>query len=271
MRALLLLLLTVPAWAADDVTTILKRLVDAERKNEKVAQQYTYTEVRENFAIDKTGKERLESAAKHEVVFVEGLEYHKLVEKNGRPLNAREQARVEKAMSETADYRRKHQRPATPGGVISMNGLLTHKKADLGSVSELLTLFQTRLAGEEEIRGRKAWVVEAEPRTDKEHVNEHEKQVLGFRKKLWIDQKDSTLVRGVYTVIGEDSFLRPGSVLSFDFDKVDSDAWHMTSIGMTFSMSKEKTFRPTGRMVYRMGNFHKFDVQSTITPLGVNK
>jgi hypothetical protein len=262
---LTLLLLTLQLRAADDVDVIIKRLIDAERNNSKLAQKYTYQEETERFIFNRDGEPRRTQSETHDVIFVEGLQYRKLVARNGKPLNAREKARVEKDMRQTAEERRRHEHPLPKGGVLTFSGPFSHESLDLGSLSELLTLFENHLVGEEEVRGHKTWVVESMPRAGYTPANLHERQVLVFRKKFWVDQTENTPVRSIYTIAAPDALFSAGSFLAFEFEKVDPEVWEPVTLTLDFSRSKEAEFHPELRTVYRMSQFRKFDVQSTIT------
>ena len=266
-----LLLLAAPLWAAEDADAILRRLIAAARENNQRAQQYTYLEETRRFRFDKNGKPRQVQSETHEVIFVEGLKYKKLVQRNGKPLSARERARVEKDMSETAAERRKHSRPTAPGGVLIFSGRSTHETVDLGSLEELLTLFDNRVSGEEEVRGHKSWVIESTPRNGYVPANEHERQVLIFRKRLWVDKAESMLVRAVYTVAGEGNFFKPGSTIAFEYAKVDADTWEAVSLALEFCATSQPVFKPAIRTQYLMSKFQKFDVQSTVTTVEPEK
>jgi len=251
--------------AGDDADVIIKRLMAAEKENGQRAEQYTYVEETERFTFGKRGEAHRTGSETHEVIFVEGMKYKKLVARNGKALGAREKAQVEKDMRLTAEERRKHQHRIAPGGMISFNGLFTHQSLDLGSLGELLTLYDNRVAGEENVRGHKTWVIESMPQKGYLPMSEHERQVLVFGKKFWVDQTDGVLVRAIYTVVVEDSFVRPGSTVTLEFDKVDQETWEPVALTLNFSRGKERVFRPTARTVYTMSDFQKFDVHSTIT------
>jgi hypothetical protein len=264
MRALLLLVV-VPLWGAEDVTAILHRLVEAEQNNAKAAQQYTYVEDFARFRFDKDGQPRQTESNTSEVIFVEGLAYRKLVARDGKPLSPREQAQVEKQMQQTAAERRKTQRRVSAGGSIGVRGLFGSKTMDFGSLSEILVLFENRIAGEDEIRGHKTWVIECAPEELPGQPSAHEKQVRSWRKKLWVDQKDGVLVRAMYTVVARDAILVPGSSFTFDYDKIDADVWEPVMVVGEAWHADGKLFKPEDRLVFRMDRFQKFDVQSTIT------
>ena len=119
MRALLLLL-ALPLWATDDDKRDSPAVVvEADRRNEKNAQQYTYVQETVRFAADKDGQMRQTGTETHEVIFVEGLKYEKLIAREGKPLTPKEQAKVDKDMRQTAAERRKRAHPTSPGGAVS--------------------------------------------------------------------------------------------------------------------------------------------------------
>lgn len=251
---LLLLLAAMPLWAADDANAILRRYLEADELNDKKAEQYICVEDRVWFSRDKSGELKQNRSETAEMIFVEGIAYRKLVARNGKPLDAKEKARVDKQMRETAEYRRKHRVWPDGGGFIA-NG----NRVDFGSDEELLTLFDNSVIGEEEIGSRKAWVIESTPRRDRTPANRHEKDVASYSKKLWIDEVENEELRAVYTVIGEHVYVKPGSTFTFDFQKINEDAWQLALVVI------EARNAMAIRQEIRYSNFKKFDVQSTIT------
>jgi hypothetical protein len=140
-----------------------------------------------------------------------------------------------------------------------------HKNVSLGSDDDLLTLFDNRVLGKEEIRGRKAWVIGSTPKDGRAPANAHEKEVLSFRRKLWIDEADYVPLRTEYTVVGQHIAFMPGTVLRWDFEKINDDAWLATSGVIDGHLQFVKFIKPAVRTEYKNSKFQKFDVQSTIT------
>jgi hypothetical protein len=251
------LLAVLPLWAADDANAILRRYLDADELNDKKAEQYTYVQDSAWFVRDKNGELHQNRSETHEVIFIEGLTYRKLVARNGKPLDAKEKAKVDKKMRETAEQRRKQ--PREPDGGRVTNG---HVTVDFGSDEELLTLFDNRVSGEEEIGGRKAWVIESTPRKDRPPANRHEKDVMSFAKKFWIDEAENEELRAVYTVVGDHIFLKPGSTTTVESQKINQDVWQPTLVVLDARNTMAKI---VVEETIRFSNFKKFDVQSTIT------
>jgi len=248
------LLTGLPIWSEENAAEILQRFVSSGGSKGAAADQYTYVEQADYIDFDKNGHAHKNRSETHDIIFVEGLVYKKLVARNGQPLEAKEQAKEEKRLRKTAEERRQERR----------SGLL-HKQVSLGSDQELLTLFDPQLAGEEEIRGHQAWVVECTPKAGHVPAGAHEKEVLSFRRRLWIDKQESALVRSVSTVVGEHIFLMPGSTITWEFEKVNGEAWLPVSGLIEGQLQFAKFIKPRVRTEYTNSQFQKFNVESTIT------
>jgi hypothetical protein len=249
----LLFLATLPLLASDDPNEIIRRFVAADNKNWERASQYTYVEQTEYFTPVKDGPAKKDRSETHEVIFVEGASYKKLVAHNDKPLDPKERAKEEKRLQQTAEERRKERHSS-----------LTHRIVTLGTYDDLLTLFDNRLVGEEEIRGRRAWLIESKPKPGHVPANAHEKDALSFEEKLWIDKSDVQLLRSVYTVVGA-RVLAPGSTVTWEFDKINDDAWLGISGVIDGHLQFAKFIKPAVRTEYHNSKFQKFDVKSTIT------
>ena len=248
------LLAILPVWGAEDANAIVKRFIEAQGKDWERASQYTYVEQADFFSFDKSGQPKKDRSETHEIMFVEGLTYKKLVARNERPLELKEQSKVEKLMQRIAKERREQRR----SGIF-------HKNVSLGSGEDLLTLFDNRVLGEEEIRGRKAWVIESTPREGHVPANAHEKEVLSFKRKLWIDEAEHVPLKSEYTVIGAHVTMTPGTTITWEFEKINDDAWLTTSGVINGHLQFVKFIKPAVRTEYKYSKFQKFDVQSTIT------
>jgi hypothetical protein len=241
-------------WGAEDADGIVKRFLEAQARNWERASQYTYVEQADFFSVDKNGQAKKDRSETHEIIFVEGTTYKKLVARNDRPLEPKEQAKVEKLLQRAAKDRREQRR----SGIF-------HKNVSLGSDDDLLTLFDNRVLGQEELRGRKTWVLECTPKAGRVPANEHEKEALSFRRKFWIDQTEWIPLRREYTVTGQHIVFMQGTIMRWDFEKINEDAWLATSGVIDGRLQFAKFIKPAVRTEYKNSKFQKFDVQSTIT------
>ncbi len=247
--------------SAADAREILERLIEDQAAQLGRVQPYTYTEEVAHYDYAGDGSLRKGATETYEVVFVEGLPFHKLVARNGRPLRAKEQAQIEKSVHETAEERRRRPRPPE-GGSITMAG----HRIDVGANRELLTMFDNSLHGEEEVRGRKAWVIESTPKPEYTAQSEHERDVLSFRRTMWIDEEENDVAREELAVVGKGiDFISPGSTLRADASRIAPGVWLPTEIVLDVWHPAGKGFKPWKRTEHTSSGFHKFDVQSSVT------
>jgi hypothetical protein len=254
-RALLASSMLVLSLRAQDVDAILQRNREASKQNEERAKQYTYVEETDNFEYDKHGERKKTGSETHDVIFVEGETYKQLVARDGKPLPPKEEAKEEKKLQQTAEERRKARR----------KGLFNFSRSFGVSSEDLDKLCDRRLVGEEEVRGRKAWVIEFTPRKDHVPANRHEKDLYSFQVKAWVDEEEGVTSKFLLLSVADGSFMKPGSSLMFESAKINDDAWLPVLTIFDARIQIALVIRDSVRSESQNSDFKKFDVKSTIT------
>lgn len=252
---LLLLCVFLASSRAQDVDAIHERNRQADTQNEEQARQYTYVEETDNFEYDKHGQAKKTGSVTNDVIFVEGESYKRLVARDGKPLPPKEEAKEEKKLQQTAEQRRKARR----------KGFLNFSRSFGVSREDLDKLCDRRLVGEEEIRGRKAWLIEYTPRKDHVPANKHEKDLYSFQIKVWMDEEEGVTSKFLLLSVADGSFMKPGSSLTLESAKINDDAWLPVLIVLDARIQIALVVRDSVRTETRSSNFKKFDVKSTIT------
>lgn len=67
------------AFACEDANDILKRFFEVKKRNSERTSQYTFVEQKDDYVFDNNGQPRKDRSQTHEVIFVEGESYRKLV------------------------------------------------------------------------------------------------------------------------------------------------------------------------------------------------
>jgi hypothetical protein len=254
-RALLALSTLLLPLRGQDVDAILQRNREATKQNGERAKQYTYVEETDNFEYDKQGHAKKTGSVTNDVIFVEGEQYKRLVARDGKPLPPKEEAKEEKKLQQTAEERRKARR----------KGLFSFSRSAYVSSDDLDKFFDRRLVGEEEIRGRKAWVIEYTPRKDHVPANKHEKDVYTFQAKAWVDEEEGVTSKFVLLSIADGSLMKPGSSITMENSKINDDAWLPVLTVFDARIQIALVIGDSVRSETRNSNFKKFDVKSTIT------
>src|SRR5262249_6542616 len=85
--------------------------------------------------------------------------------------------------------------------------------------------FDFRYMGEDLTGGRPTWGFEGTPKARQRPTNNHEKQLLLSRVKLWIDKEDTFISSLEIAVIQEGADMRPGTRLALTQQRMEDGTW----------------------------------------------
>jgi len=266
-RRWLPLILLSPLAASADALPSPEQLIRA-AVAVKTAQRdwkYTYREDEQWFSIDKKGR-RAPSAAPSErktfdVIMLEGESYRKLVLIDGKPLDAKTEEQVNRDLEkERAERRRQPKKP-------TVTKRFTISPVELGQLEQF---FETKVAGEETVLGRKAWCLESAPPrnflqrnlrpADKEDVSTYVTRVV-----TWIDRREGVEIRQTSNFASPIGGIQAGTELTVEFSKI-GEAWLPETIRARFDY-KTGVMQHTYREQYvRCYDYKRFTVDSSLMP-----
>jgi len=175
-----------------DGNALIRKTQRADRDNWPRILDYEYHERIITKHLDGGGRvEKIEQKA-HEVLFLEGSPYRKLLEKDGKPLSEAEarfeedklKAVAEERRRETPEQRRKRSEEAQRA-----------RERNRAALREVPDAFNFRVIGEETVNGRKTWVTWFEPRPGYSPRDRRAKIFPHLKGKLYIDQEEFHWVR----------------------------------------------------------------------------
>jgi hypothetical protein len=232
-----------------DPAALLQRADEVDRQHEELRRRYVYRELQTNWNNwEGTGKSR---SGLYENLFVEGLRYRKRLERNGKPLSAKEQKAIEEAMKKTAAERRAERRQPKKGGFFNRVYNVRY-----GSVGEVAKVSDCTVTGEE--AGN--WVVRCEPKAQLAGATKQEEELLCYRQTFWIDQKESAVARRRIEVVREGAELKPPSVIDGRMTKEADGPWMVREMELRFRVRTGK-----GYQTHVFTDYKRFAVESTIT------
>ncbi len=185
-------LLSAPAAGAVDAREIVRKSVAAWEGDNARLLEFLYKERVRTKELDDAGKVKSVKGKTHEIRMLEGSPYRRLLEQDGKPIPPDEQRLQEEYLKDNIE-RRKHEPPDERARRLEEY----HKRRDRfrAAIREIPDAFTFRLAGEEMIGGRTTWVIDASPRPGYEPNDRYSKLYPDLTGRLWIDQRDSQLVR----------------------------------------------------------------------------
>jgi hypothetical protein len=264
MRLLLILLAAVVQAQPPDARELIRQAFQRDEDIFNTRRDYTYIEDQTERSLDSKGRITSTKREVSEVLFLYGEPYSKLIEKNGKPLPAKD-AKKEEDKLERESAKRK--RGSERGNKDQEEERARRRK----TAREVVDAFDFRIAGTETISGRPTWMIDGTPKKNYQAKTREAKYFAKTSGRLWIDQDEHSVVRAEIRVDDTMSFglflvrLKPGARIEFERAHVAANAWlpkHLFVKGEA-KVGLIKTFRIEVDANYR--DYKKFQTESTIT------
>ena len=222
---------------------------------------YVYRERQSNWMLDGKAQKKKEAPSftrVYEHIFLEGAPYRQLIERNGKPISGADLVKRDAARQKEAASRRQDRKLRKP----FLHGT---RNVRLGKLDELAPAYDWKLAGEETIAGSPCTVLEAEPNGVADTARH--KELQSYRQRLWIHRDLKILVQRRIEVVGPDSEILPGSVLTFRWSLLPDGGgtWFETEHEINFASKIFGVKKLLGMQRHEFYEYRRFQVESTIT------
>jgi hypothetical protein len=220
---------TIQAGAKPDADVIIRKSLERDFYNFNSVKDYTYVQREEDREYDGNGKLKKTESSTQEVLILAGRPYEKEVAKNDKPLPENE-ARKEREKMDKELVKREHMSASDRAKVEK------EREEERAYLREIPDAFRFRRAGEENISGQPAWVIEAEPKPGYQPKDSKAKVLGKVRGKFWITQRDNRWVKIQAEAIEPLSFglglfrIAPGGAFTFEQKRVNDEVWLPTHI-----------------------------------------
>ena len=251
-----------------DARAAVQRGVKFESLDLDPARDYIYVEDQVTRQLGPDGSVKETSSQTHEVMNLYDGTFERLIKKNGKNLPP-DKARAEQAKFDKAVDKRAHESPDAKAKRLEAKRKAD--AADLACSEEFMTLFQFRAAGEEQVRGRPAWMVELDPLANVAPRCGYLKPLSRFRIKIWIDQAEFRWVRweadNIASVTWAKFRLRvpaQGAHITFSNQRHEDGSWLLSNLEVKMN-AKALLFAPLRFDVeYAYSGYRKFQADSRL-------
>jgi hypothetical protein len=265
-NAILWSVLLVCGLSAQDARAIIEKTVNHDRRNYRDLQSWTYKVSDRIEKIDRSGHIKQVETTLDEVLYLGGKPYIHPLQKNGKPLSAKdaakEQAKLDKATTEASrlseEERRKREQQTEK-----------ERDKDREMLQYLPEAYTFTLLGEDTMNGRPAWRIRAEPTPS--YTGKYAFLLKNLEGTLWIDKSDNQFVKGdIHAIKGFSiglflASIAEGSRLYFENVRLSDGLW----------VSHRAGFEGAARVLIRhirqneelqFSDFRKFQTDSRIVP-----
>jgi hypothetical protein len=265
-----LAMIAVAAAAQPDAREIVRRSVAAYEANWELARNYTFLEREQLRQLDAAGRVKSADTKTYDLTLLDGTAYRRLVERDDQPLPPREAKREQEKLDRSIAEQRK-QTPAQRSRRIAE--VEKRRARNLETAREVAEAFDFRIAGEEHLEGRDAWVIEATPHPGYQPRHSNMRALAHLRGKIWIDKQQYGLVKveaEVIDVISWGVFLvrvERGSRLLFEQNWVNDEVWlpRRQTVNASARLGLLKGYRAQQEVTYK--DYRKFQADSRLVPL----
>jgi hypothetical protein len=219
---------TLEPLSGEQIKVLIREVAEKDLDNDSKQHNYTYVQREVEQQLDGKGSVKSTETKTYEVMVLYDEQVKRLVAKNDQPLSSKDAAKeeqniqkiIEKHKNEDDDDRRKR---------IAKQ----EKEREEGRqfVAEVADAYDFQTVGTENLQGRNAYVIDAEPRAGYEPRRKEAKILPKFRFRIWIDVAERQWVRLDAECIDTVSFgfviarLHKGSRISVDQTRVNDEVW----------------------------------------------
>lgn len=254
MKSILLLLCAVAA-SAQDAKQILVKAMEHDERNLAILDTYMYERRTLQTMYEKDGSVQKTILKLHEVFHVDGTEIERLIEKDGKPLSARDAAEEQKRVDKAIEKIRKE----SPSQRAKRRGETEKdRREEIESRREILDAFDFTLMRTEEVNGRPCWAIRGAPRAGFNGKGRRAEQLKKVAGMVWIDQQSYELSRMELDTNDTISFgwfllrLQPGAKVHLQQTLVNNEVWLPSAVDVRADA------RMLGKMM-RLGFEIRFD------------
>jgi hypothetical protein len=205
----------------ESVATIVERSAETNNRDFKAESDFNYKQT-----------ERVPTGTRtSQVIMIDGTPYQRLIEVNGEPLSAQQQA-VEARKEAAATKLRKDQSSSARQARIAK--FKRGQERDNLMISQLSTAFNFSMEREDKLNGFDVWVLKATPKAGYQPPTMQAQVLPGMQGELWIDKKTFEWVKVVAQVIrpvsieGFLAVVQPGTEFEIEKKPVSGDIWQIT-------------------------------------------
>lgn len=256
--------------AGQDAAEIVRRSAQADQQTLEKAKDYTYQETSIERDLDASGRVKFTESRTFDVLILYGRPFRKLIAKDGQPLSPKDREREDARLQKAMDDRKREPEDQTE----KRRRAREKEQNQIRKVaSEIPAACKLTLIGEEQIGGRAAYVIQAEPKAGYQPLAPQARFLTKMRGKLWIDKADYHWAKLEAEPIETISFglvlarLSPGTRIEIEQIRVNDEIWVPSRIRLKLDarLGLIKKYRKELDITYT--GYRKFKTDSRVVPI----
>ncbi len=270
MRVLLAVVCLPVVLSAQDAREIVRRAVELDRKNIQLTINYAYRQRDEQRELDGRGKATSVKIGVWDVTHPDGTPYRRLVARGDQPLSAEEQKEEDEKLRKSIEDRRQETPEQRQRRIGEWEARSERQRESLREISDA---FDLRLAGEEDLNGGHAYVIDATPKPGYKPKASSAFFLPRVKARFWIDKTDYQWIKVSVESLATISFagflvrIEPGSVATIEQVRVNDEVWLPKSIEVKIAAKVALVKSVRLERVTTYSDYKKFQADSRIVDI----
>jgi hypothetical protein len=255
----------------DQIKELIRQAAEKDIENDKKQRDYTYIQREEQHRLDGKGQIKSTEIKTYEVLEVYGEPVERLISKDDKPLSTKDSAKEEEKIQKIID-KRKNESDSDREKRLKKE----EKEREEGRqfIREVNEAYNFHLAGFEQLGGRDAYLIDAEPRPGFEPHLKDAKFLPKFKFRVWIDKAESQWVKLDAQCIDTVSLglflarFHKGSRILVETTRVNDEVWlpQHVAVKVDVRLALLKNFNIDEDVTYR--DYKKFRTSTKIIGIG---
>jgi len=248
---------------APDAKEIIQRSVQRDMLNFERLKNYTYVEHDEERSFDKRAKLVKTERRTYEVLILGGHDYEKLIERDDKPLSPKEAGKEQEKLDKEIEKRKRESED-------DKAKIEKERREQRKFLDEIPEEFNFQLLGVENVSGKPAWVITADPKPGYQAKDRGAKMIAKMRGKVWIDQSEYQWVKIEAEATGTLSFgfgmvrINPGATVHFEQARVNDEVWLPASASIRVDGRAALFVGIHSEIEMRFRDYRKFQAESQL-------
>lgn len=255
----------------EQMQNLFRVVADKDMENDKRLRDYTYIEREVQNNLDGKGSKKSTEIKTYEILEIYGEQVQRLIEKDDKPLSAKDAAKEEEKIQKIIDKRKNESEEARKKREEKE---AKERQDERKFVHEVADAYTFKLVGTELVGGRETWVIDGEPRPGYEPHMKEAKFLPKFRGRVWVDKDDMQLAKMSVETLDTISFglvlarLHKGTRFTLEQTRINDEVWLPKQVNYKFDarVALLKGFNVDGEQTYR--DYKKFRTSSKIVAIG---
>lgn len=257
--------------STEQIRALIQKVASSDIQNDKRQRDYTYTERDIERSLDAKGRVQSTETSTYDVLNIYGEEVQRLIEKNDKPVSAKEAAKQEEKIQKLIN-KREHE--SDKDREKREEHQAKDREEDRQFEREIVDAYNFKLLGTEQVDGRDAWVISAEPRPGFVPHMKYANYLPKFHGRIWIDKADVQMSKMDVEALDTVSWglflarFHKGSRFMIEQTRINNEVWlpWAVSFNIGIRLAMLKNFNVDEEQTFR--DYKKFRADSKIIGVG---